>query len=75
MTQDSPGSYDNFQFRPELKHWVFLYLLINEVIVTREFYLSRCLEFVIRTTAIKCPRVGGRRECCIFALSRVGWAR
>jgi len=74
MTPDSPVSSDDFQLRPELKHQVFLHLLINEI-VTREFYLSRCLEFFILTTAIKCPRVGGRRECCIFALSRVGWAR
>jgi hypothetical protein len=30
---------------------------------------------VLHTTAMRCPRVGGRRECWIFALSRVGWAR
>lgn len=32
-------------------------------------------EVEVEATAIRCPLVGGRRECWIFALSRVGWAR
>lgn len=70
MARHSPAPYDS--------SWVGLWVSssITDEVVARELSPGGGRpEAVTRTTAIRCPRVGGRRECCIFALSRVGWAR